>query len=184
MSWTSILFCSITPAKLSWGFQNIQNWPWLLNLTKICLRYPRSKTKSNLKHYFGINLLSFTLIFSAKSWSNLSSSDSFKILRSGRFWNCLWLLYFTNICRSRKAKQNIICHHCTFVRNWFLTLIIYPRAISVGQILFSFLRVEIVVRKFWEISAFFLSMYRLIFCQKNFKNLEIVKFLDFFGKRG
>ena len=81
----------------SWGFQN---WPWKLKLTKINLIYPRSKTMSNLKHFFGINLLSFTLIFSAKSWSNFTSSDSFWILRTSRFWNCPWFWYLTNICRS------------------------------------------------------------------------------------
>ena len=81
-------------------------WPWTLNLTKICLNYPRSKLKSNFKHYFGINLLSSTLIFSSKSWSNLTSSDSFGILRTSRFWNCPWFWYLTNICRSNS------CHYC------------------------------------------------------------------------
>ena len=81
----------------SWGFQN---WPWKLYLTKICLTYPRSKIKSNLKHYFGNNLQSFTLIFSAKSWSNFTSSDSFGILRMSRFWNCPWFQYLAKIWRS------------------------------------------------------------------------------------
>ena len=89
---------------MSWGFQNCS---WKFNLTKIWLWKSRDKTKSNIKHYFEIDLLSFTWIISVKSWSNLTFRDSFEILRTCRFqtWPCFW--HLTKICRRNVAKQNI-----------------------------------------------------------------------------
>ena len=55
-SWSIIKTMDSFKICLFWGFKN---WPWNLNFNKICLSYPRSKTKSNLKQYFVINLLSW-----------------------------------------------------------------------------------------------------------------------------
>ena len=68
-----------------------------------------------------------------------------------------------------------------------LTLIGYPGALSVRQILFSFFWLEMVVEKFWENLTFIFLMYRSIFCEKKSKifgkkQLEIVKSLNIFWK--
>ena len=86
-SWSIIKTSGSFGICTSWGFQNC---PWKLDLTKIWLRISRTKTKSNLKHFFDIDLLFCTSIFSAKSWSNLTFRDSFGILRTCRFQNCPW----------------------------------------------------------------------------------------------
>ena len=55
------------------------------------------------------------------------------------------------------------------IKRWSLKdmLLLIHGAISVRQILISFVKVEIVVRKFWENLTFIFSLNRSIFCQKN-----------------
>ena len=44
-----------------------------------------SQVESNSKHYLEMDQLSLKLIYSAKSWSNLTSRGCFGILRMSRF---------------------------------------------------------------------------------------------------
>ena len=59
--------------------------------------------------------------------------------------------------------QVYICQH-SYIS--LLTLIPYPGAIFVRTILFSSLKVEISVRKFWENLTFIFFIFRLFFCEK------------------
>ena len=50
-----------------------------------------------------------------------------------------------------------------------LTLILYPGAFFVREIIFLDLRVEIIVKKIWENLTFIFSIHRSFFCKKNVK---------------